>query len=102
MRMTYRAAVPFPSVFRRIGASRLEEPTFLLVVLLPDRLDGAAVGAGVEGNGFKVALDRALSVLELVTELTREVGSRRVMVTSLRYQAQQRWGVLLIHWSIPG
>jgi hypothetical protein len=50
-------------------------PTFLLSLLA----DGA-VATGVEGNGFTVAVDRALSVLELVTELKRELGSFLVMV----------------------
>ena len=75
---TYRPSVPFPSVFRRIGPPRLEEPTFLL--LLPPLGDGV-VAMGVAGNGFTVAEDRALSVLELVTELKREIGSFLVMVT---------------------
>ena len=36
---------------------------------------------GVEGSAFTVASDRALSVLELVRELNREVGSFLVIVT---------------------
>ena len=75
---TYRPSVPIPSDFRRIGPPRLEEPTFLL--LLPALGDGA-VATGVAGNGFTVAVDRALSVLELVTELKRELDSFLVMVT---------------------
>lgn len=36
---------------------------------------------GVEGRGFTVMLERALSVLELVIELKREAGSFLVIVT---------------------
>jgi hypothetical protein len=41
----------------------------------------AAADVGMDGNGFTVAVERALSVLELVTELKRELGSFLVMVT---------------------
>jgi hypothetical protein len=78
--IAYRPSVPFPSVFKRIGAPRLEEPTFLLLLLGLELVDGV-VAVGVEGNGFAVALDRALSVLELVIELKRELGSFLAMVT---------------------
>lgn len=36
---------------------------------------------GVEGSGFTVMLERALSVLEPVIELKREIGSCLVIVT---------------------
>ncbi|KAH8905328.1 hypothetical protein BR93DRAFT_929572 [Coniochaeta sp. PMI_546] len=62
-----------------MGAPRLDEPTFLWLLLL----DGV-VAVGVAGNGFTVAEDRALSVLELVIELKRELGSFLVMVTGSR------------------
>lgn len=39
------------------------------------------MGSGVEGNGLRVAVERALSVLELVIELKREFGSFLVIVT---------------------
>jgi hypothetical protein len=76
--LTYWPGVPFPSVFSRIGVPRLEEATFLLLLL------DEVVAVGVEGNGFTVAVDRALSVLELVIELKRELGSFLVMVTGRR------------------
>lgn len=71
--------MPFPSVLRRIGVPRLEEAAFLLLLLV----DGVVAG-GVAGKGFTVAVDLALSVLELVVELKRELDSFLVMVTRRR------------------
>jgi hypothetical protein len=36
---------------------------------------------GVFGNGFTVAVERPLSVLELVSELKRDAASLRVILT---------------------
>jgi hypothetical protein len=51
------------------------------VLVEPAVADDEAVGVDGSGfEGFTVAVDRALSVLELVIELKRELGSFLVMV----------------------
>lgn len=45
---------------------------------------GSAGAVGVLGSGFAVVLDRALSVLEPVMELKRELSSGRGIVTKQR------------------
>lgn len=65
--VTYRPRLPSVVVFTRTGTARLGEgETFLLLAL--------SVGVGMDGNGFTVAVDFALSVLELVIELKRELS----------------------------
>ncbi len=67
---TYLLRWPFSSVVRRVGAARRE----------PGLASSAAVG-GV-GRGLIVAVERVLSVEELVIELNRELASFRVIVTT--------------------
>lgn len=84
---THRPRVPLSSVFRRIGAARLEpKPRWPLLLLL---LNGVVGLRGVAGNGLMVAEDRALSVLELVTELKRELGSFLVMIHRAQGSAER-------------
>jgi hypothetical protein len=45
---------------------------------------------GVKGSGFTVTLDLALSVLEPVRELKREVSSARGIVTTCNLEAATR------------
>lgn len=79
--------LPFSSVFKRVGAALRElvpaERELERVVFVAAPATGA-VGVAGEGLAFTVLLDRALSVLELVIELNREVGSFLVIVTTKR------------------
>lgn len=61
---SHRATMSSSSVFNRDGAILRESAEF-------GREPLEAGGLGVAGNGFTVMLERALSVLELVAELTR-------------------------------
>ena len=80
--------LPFSSVFKRVGAALRELPPaereLELVVAVVVATATGAVGVAGDGLAFTVPLDRALSVLELVIELNREVGSFLVIVTSKR------------------
>jgi len=74
---SYLGKLPFSSVLRRGVALR--------------ELDGCGAlflssAAGVDGSGFIVAVDRALSVEELVIELKREFVSCLVIVTTRYWQ----------------
>lgn len=77
---------------RRDGAARRDAcGANLDEALLPAP---AALGAdgvvGVKGSGFTVTLDLALSVLEPVRELKREVSSARGIVTTCNLEAATR------------
>jgi len=50
-------------------------------------VDASVADVGVEGRGFTVMLERALSVLEPVIVLKREPASFRVIVTSATERA---------------
>jgi hypothetical protein len=59
----------------------------LAVAEVEEELEADEV-AGVDGRGLTVATDRALSVLELVIELKREVASFLVMVTTRAHRPE--------------
>jgi hypothetical protein len=109
----YLTRFPFSSVFNRCGAARrelvdevLETPAVLAVDAavevrevevevdevelksLPLRVRELVVETlalvGVLGNGFTVAVERPLSVLELVSELKRDAASLRVILAGRR------------------
>jgi hypothetical protein len=70
---------PFSSVLSRDGTALLELWDAARKTWAEE---AAGEEEGVEGNGFTVILERALSVLEPVMELKREAASFLVIVTS--------------------
>jgi len=91
---THLARLPptLSSILRRDGAARrdacganLDEALFPAPAAFGR--DGVV---GVKGSGFTVTLDLALSVLEPVRELKREVSSARGIVTTCNLEAATR------------
>lgn len=76
--------MPFSSVLSRDGGALLEP-----WVAVREELAAAEAEVGVEGRGFTVILERALSVLEPVMELKREPASFLPIVTN-RSGVEQR------------
>lgn len=78
-RFTHLRRPPLSSVLRRDGAARRDPCGANLEALLfaaaPLGSGGRGGVVGVEGSGFTVMLDLALSVLEPVMELKREPSS---------------------------
>ena len=74
--VTHLMAAPFSSVLSRDGAAFLEPWDAAREAL------EAGPAVGVEGKGFTVMLERALSVLEPVIELKREAASFLPIVTN--------------------
>lgn len=83
---THRNRLPLSSVLRRDGAPRRDpcEPNREALLDAPPLLFDSVEAVGVEGSGLTVMLDRALSVLEPVMELKRELSSTRGIVTKQR------------------
>lgn len=76
---------PLSSVLSRDGAALLE-PLEAAREALP--ADGAEFG--VDGNGFTVTLERALSVDELVIELKRDEAASFLPIVTNGSRAEQR------------